>query len=999
MRKIFILMFCMIILIGNVTALELRDIDDIKRYDEQTKTYSLENFFGLGKTIADLELKTPQNFEVPSGYQKVAEVEIRNGEFDYGEIINGIKLYDIKDGLKEFVRSVDYKYKTIVQVPIYHTVCDKALSENGTLENVNCRQEQVGLKDKVVWEDFTRNSLLKGEIITLGIFTEVEKGDQVEWIINVYGNEKLTAWAVWTESLDVGLVSYYALNQTSGVVIDSVAGVNNGTNTGSTRGVPGIINNSFSFDGNDDVNMGNDTSLNFGSGDFAFSLWVNYSGLQTGILVMKGATGPGGKRYRILLDIGNIQIEIDDDTTGKSVTSASTFGDGVFHHVVGVRDGNNLRLYIDNVEETPTNITGYGSLDDLINPFTLAKSSHASSVFLTGNLDEIGVWNRSLSSSEVSDLFNGGLGLNFFDRTTTTVTLNSPIDNFATTNQTVIFNGTVISTSADLIVNVSLILDGVINETNSSGINNTDYIFTLTLPFADYNWTYESCNNESQCIIASVRDFSVVTFIENNVTFNENVLETTSQDFELNISTISSILSISAFLNYNGTRDVSTTVCDGLDCTITNTIDIPLVTSGESENKSFFWEISAFDGTTSVSTNTTTQQQNVTRIHLEECGGAFTTQAMNFTAHDEQNLSRIDPFLFAATFDQWLGSGSVKRQNNFSQLSTSDETLCILPDDETFFIDDIIEYDEAGNQSLYTLRNYFFQNDTINNVSVDTFLFLLLASDSTSFILKVQDDSLLPLANHLIEINRFYPGTNEFRIVQIARTDDLGKSVGFFETEIVDYKFLITFNNVTLLETGLQKVIPETSPFTLTFNVGDPLGEPWKTQDEITNLNSSLLLNDSGGIITYEYIDTSNNFDLARLFVIRQSLVNQTNDTIICNENSSLTSAILTCNVSDTAGFYVASAFITRFSFEELDLQINFQIETLSSVVGLLGLFFGWFLVLIASFMFKFNEIAGIWAVTITMFLINLIGLINFGGVFVTATIAIAIILTWIMER
>ena len=49
--------------------------------------------------------------------------------------------------------------------------------------------------------------------------------------------------------------------------------------------------------------------------------------------------------------------------------------------------------------------------------------------------------------------------------------------------------------------------------------------------------------------------------------------------------------------------------------------------------------------------------------------------------------------------------------------------------------------------------------------------------------------------------------------------------------------------------------------------------------------------------------------------------------------------------------------------------------------------------------MFKFNEVAGIWATTIAVFLINIMGLIKFGGAFVTAIIGIAIILTWVLEK
>ena len=250
----------------------------------------------------------------------------------------------------------------------------------------------------------------------------------------------------------------------------------------------------------------------------------------------------------------------------------------------------------------------------------------------------------------------------------------------------------------------------------------------------------------------------------------------------------------------------------------------------------------------------------------------------------------------------------------------------------------------------------------------------------------------------MIEINRFYPGTNEFRVVQIARTDDLGKSVGFFETEIVDYLFNITKNNFILLETGLQKVIPESSPFTLTFSVGDPLGEPWSSQTPLEDLNSSLVWNQTSGFVTYTYIDSSEDFTSARLQVIKESLTNVSANEILCNETSSLLSATLVCNVGTDAGFYIASSFITRDGAEELDKQISFTTETLSGVVGLLGLFFGFFIMLIAAFMFKFNEVAGIWAMTMSVFLINLTGLINFGAVFVTATIGIAIIITWVME-
>ena len=48
--------------------------------------------------------------------------------------------------------------------------------------------------------------------------------------------------------------------------------------------------------------------------------------------------------------------------------------------------------------------------------------------------------------------------------------------------------------------------------------------------------------------------------------------------------------------------------------------------------------------------------------------------------------------------------------------------------------------------------------------------------------------------------------------------------------------------------------------------------------------------------------------------------------------------------------------------------------------------------------MFKFNEIAGIWSVTVTVLLVYLLGLVKFGAIFVSAIIIVAMILTWLME-
>ena len=405
-----------------------------------------------------------------------------------------------------------------------------------------------------------------------------------------------------------------------------------------------------------------------------------------------------------------------------------------------------------------------------------------------------------------------------------------------------------------------------------------------------------------------------------------------------------------------------------------------------------------FNGTDSISVTTSTSTQNVTRVHLETCDGTFTTQSLNFTAYDEQNLSRLSPYQFDGTFDIWTGGGSVKRESNFSESSITNKALCIKPN-ATYFTDAQIEYNTPGNETIYTSRDYYFQNNTINNVSQDIFLYLLTSGSSTSFILKVQDDNLLPLVNHLILIQRFYPGENLFRTVQIAKTGDNGKSIGFFETETIDYRFIISLNALDLLTTTQQKIVGEIAPFTLTFTIGENLGKPWKSLENLTNFGFSLFFNKSTNIITYTYTDTSGNFTLGTLVVEKQNLSFSTNIPV-CNSNSSQSSATITCNVSgNSTGTYIVRGFVTRGADESLISQIGFLIESFLETVGLLGVLLAWFLILMSSFAFKFNEIAGIFMINATVIFVNIIGLVSFGMLAISALIAVSIIIVVVLEK
>jgi hypothetical protein len=184
---------------------------------------------------------------------------------------------------------------------------------------------------------------------------------------------------------------------------------------------PGSLGNALAFDGIDDyVACGTDSSLDLGSGDGTFGMWIKTT--ETGVansILMKGAGGAGQKRYSFFTLPGNFaQVQIDDNTSIKKVDGSDvTITDGTWHLIVGVRDGNNLRLYVDGSEDSasPTDITGYGDIDDT-EPLTIAAQnltgSQGDSAFFEGDVDDVAVWpGRVLSDNDISDWWNSGSGL------------------------------------------------------------------------------------------------------------------------------------------------------------------------------------------------------------------------------------------------------------------------------------------------------------------------------------------------------------------------------------------------------------------------------------------------------------------------------------------------------------------------------------------------------------------------------------------------------------
>jgi len=469
-------------------------------------TLSDTTLFGLIKTkeLGTLELKSHKSIN------EIKKVGLGNQvtmyyDFDFLELYeNGlgrVEFTDMRTG-----KLVDREYKFVYwrdeeyEVPVYsHKLVE---TKNGTIN----QSTQIGTKTKTrkVWLDYNSKDIPKGKI-RIGIMVNNKQGDFIDGVWEI-GDKKIKKHASWTANLNTNLVSYYKLDESSGSVLDA-DGSNDGTNYGATPHVTGKINTAYDFDGIDDyIDLG--SGLITENAEVTINVWVKSNDpSEYSEIIGQTADSAGRQMLAIQQSSGKFRLVGCESDETQIFVSSTTDVTTSWQMVTLVRDSNSYDIYVNGNYENTATWDGTDITNS--NPIQIGRRGTPSSgLQFDGKIDEVGIWDRVLTSSEVTQLYNNGNGLEYLQKGLD-IYLNSPEDNFKSNNTQVTFNASVITSSSSLqIENVSLYLNGVLNETNSSGFNGT-YIFNKNFAEGNYNWSILAYDNESTNYTSDTRDFSV----------------------------------------------------------------------------------------------------------------------------------------------------------------------------------------------------------------------------------------------------------------------------------------------------------------------------------------------------------------------------------------------------------------------------------------------------------------------------------------------------------
>jgi prepilin-type N-terminal cleavage/methylation domain-containing protein len=218
-------------------------------------------------------------------------------------------------------------------------------------------------------------------------------------------------------SLGDHLVGRWTFDETANLcgtdkVCDTSGWDNHGTINGEAflidSGTPSGQGKAMRFDGDGDyVDVGNDTSLAMGIGEFTVEAWIKTIIPANGIYIARN----GSYQYLELYTLsGYLRLYTRNSDYNLVVDNTINISDGNWHHVVGTRNSEKLWLYIDGImvkDAISTNLdVGTGSLGNYVR---IGWTYDNPSPYFNGLIDEVAIYSTALTASQIQSQYYTGL--------------------------------------------------------------------------------------------------------------------------------------------------------------------------------------------------------------------------------------------------------------------------------------------------------------------------------------------------------------------------------------------------------------------------------------------------------------------------------------------------------------------------------------------------------------------------------------------------------------
>jgi hypothetical protein len=195
---------------------------------------------------------------------------------------------------------------------------------------------------------------------------------------------------------------------------NDVAGTNNGTLVDDVGFAPGEVGQAFSFDGNGYVSIPDSPLLDSLTTSITIELWLKTDQLTSD---WTGIVTKGNSAWQLQATPGANTVDFNVSVSAGDLSGSQSINDGQWHHVAGVYDGTNMFLYVDGTLDGSMPATGLIPQNSY--PLSIGANTQAyvpgcgcnePGYFFNGLIDEVSIYNRALTASEIQAIYAAGSG-------------------------------------------------------------------------------------------------------------------------------------------------------------------------------------------------------------------------------------------------------------------------------------------------------------------------------------------------------------------------------------------------------------------------------------------------------------------------------------------------------------------------------------------------------------------------------------------------------------
>jgi len=647
------------------------------------------------------------------------------------------------------------------------------------------------------------------------------------------------------------------------------------TENGEPTRIDGHIGHAYSFDNSNDYIKADDSAFyrNAIKDKFTITAWVYPKSVdQDGIVSLQDRSA-GEKGILFVFAGNNIHCVVHTSSTFADSYSPN-FELNKWEMYTCLYDGSNVKIYLNNTLMDTQSLSGdidYYSTDEL---WIGARKRSPSEYYFNGYIDNVMIWNRTLSADEIEAIYN-----------------NTHPDGYSS-----------LGASES---NIGIFIDSPINSTYTK-----DPVNVTWSNVTDYDSVWYSFNGGTNTTVTGY--FDIYPDI------GSNHLEMYMNDSG------GTIYGDDVYFTFTPTVTVSIT--NPANGTIVTPPGIDINWSYDSA-RACSYSSYAVDGGSNISTgcsnftldltSLSTSLHNITvyaenafnysdsdtiwidvRNPIVNCSSSGAIEAVRFGFFNESNLINMAADAeysidIVADDYSYNYNGSVDNVSNFS--------ICINGNNHV--VDMLMTYHAGG----YDTRTYYFYHANLNTTLQNISLYLIPSGESEKVEVNVRDSNDQDVPNAYVNIQRYYIDENIYRTVAIGKTDASGKFLTYLYPDTVFYKYAISLGGETTNVEGPSVVVDTAnSPESVVLHTVSGGAQFFEIREKVgascyvnyTSNYTICIVNDASGLITS-----------ANLIVYHVTLGAEEK---VCDETGSGSAFTLSCYLgSDANGSYSYKLIIT----------------------------------------------------------------------------------------